>query len=275
MREIVCPPAFNDRLDRALPRLFDGLSRTQARKLIAAGAVFVDGRRCRVASRAVADGSRLRIEEAPQTEAPPLPILYEDERCIAIDKPPSMPSAPTMRAASGTALDELREQLRRRDGRNADLWLVHRLDAGTSGVLLFARTRAAVRNLDALFRERRVEKEYVAWVAGDVAEDAGSIDVSLRASGSRTVVDAGGRAALTAWEVIERRGDRTLVRLRPATGRMHQLRVHMQSIGHPVVGDRLYGGPAAPRLLLHAARLRLPSPSGVLDIEAPLPSEFA
>lgn len=275
MREIVCPPGFSDRLDRALPRLVEGLSRTQARKLIAAGSVFLDGRRCRVASRPVHAGTRLRLETAAAPmSGPALVVLHVDDDCIAVDKPAGMPSAPTRQAAAGTALEVLRTQLRDSGG---DLWLVHRLDAATSGVLLFARRRAAARRLDALFRQRRAAKEYVAWVSGSIAGERGSIDAPLKRSGRRSiVVDTGGQTASTTWEVVQRRGERTLVRLLPATGRMHQLRAHMQSIGHPIAGDRLYGGPPAPRLMLHALRLRLPRDGGQpdLEIEAPLPEGF-
>src|SRR5512147_757302 len=127
MPDLVCPAGFSDRLDRALPLLVEGLSRTQARKLIAAGSVFVDGRRCRVASRQVRQGARLRLEagpvEAPASSAAPLLVLLEDEDCLAIDKPSGMPSAPTRQAAAGTALDELRATLRRRGARAEDLWL--------------------------------------------------------------------------------------------------------------------------------------------------------
>lgn len=281
MPELVCPEGFHDRLDRALPHLIDGLSRTQARRLIDAGSVFVDGRRCRVASRMVHPGATLRLEtiaavDGPPRSAAPPAILYEDADCLAIDKPSGMPSAPTRQAAAGSALDEMRAELRHRGERAASLWLVHRLDRETSGVLLFARSRDAAVSLDAAFRQRRVEKEYVAWVGGALSGDAGEIDASIQATGTRARIDPRGQRAHTAWSVIERRVDRTLLRLLPSTGRMHQLRVHLASIGHPVAGDRLYAGPPAQRLLLHAARLRFPHPKdgAAIEIAADLPPSF-
>ncbi len=259
MREIVCPAGPSDRLDRVLPRLVEGLSRSQARRLIAAGCVFLDGRRCQVASRTVHAGSSLRVEDAPTPVPAKLVVLYEDAACIAVDKPAGMAAAPTRRASAGTALEELRRQHPSRGP--AGLWLVHRLDRDTSGVLLFALTRDAAGALDAAFRERRVAKEYLAWVAGRVEGETGRIDAALREDGLRSVVDPGGKTAETHWQVVGREDDRTLLCIRPTTGRMHQIRVHLQSIGHPVLGDRVYGGPRAPRLMLHAHSLTFTHPS--------------
>ena len=265
-RETRCPKDFADRLDRALPRLFAGLSRVQARKLISAGSVFIDGKRCRVSSRIGRAGARLLVADVAETRAAALRILFEDEDCIAVDKPAGMPSAPTRQAAAGTALELLRSELQSR-GVNAQLWLVHRLDRDTSGVLLFARTKSSARRLDAAFRNRDVEKEYLAWVSGVLDKDAGAIEKPIRLEGKRVRCDPSGYAAETHWSVAERAVDRTLVRLLPSTGRMHQLRVHLQSIGHPVLGDQLYGGSPAPRLMLHAMRLRFPHPKREQSVE--------
>ena len=245
-----------------------------ARRLLAAGAVFLNGRRCRVASRTVQPGDTLQVSsDTPPAAAPPLIILYEDDTVIAVDKPAGMPSAPTRQAASGSAVDILRTQLRTRDGRPAALWVVHRLDAETSGVLVFARTRPAAAALSQAFAAQQVEKTYLARVAGTVAEDTGTIDLPLRSEGRRTVVAPDGKSARTEWQVAERAPDTTLLTVRPRTGRLHQIRAHLSAIRHPVVGDRRYGGPPAPRLMLHAARVRLPHPTRgvIVDIEAPEP----
>ena len=245
-----------------------------ARRLLAAGAVFLNGRRCRVASRTVQPGDTLQVSsDTPPAAAPPLIILYEDDTVIAVDKPAGMPSAPTRQAASGSAVDTLRTQLRARDRRPAALWVVHRLDAETSGVLVFARTRAAAAALSQAFATQHVEKTYLARVAGTVAEDAGTIDLPLRSEGRRTVVADDGKLAVTAWRVVHRSGATTLLEVRPRTGRLHQIRAHLRAIGHPVVGDRRYGGPPGPRLLLHATRVRLPLPSAstVREIVSPAP----
>ena len=263
-----------DRLDRALAQLVPGLSRTEARRLIAAGAVFLDGRRCQVASRLVREGTRIQVEDAARAPSPSpsvLRILHQDEACIAVDKPPGMPAVPTRRSAAGSAQTELGQQLRAREGRRAELWPVHRIDRETSGILLFARSRDAARRLGEAFAGRRVEKEYLAWVEGTVEADEGVVAAALRAEGRRAVVDDTGKAAETRWRVEERRHDRTLLRLNPVTGRMHQIRAHMRAIGHPVLGDRLYGGAVARRLMLHATRLRFPHPATgeAIEIQSP------
>ncbi len=274
---VTCPPGAADRLDRVLARLLPATSRGAARRLIADGRVFVNKQRCKVASRTIWPGTVLRVTgttgsaadataPAAATGATPaaasmLPILYEDADLIAIDKPAGMPASPTRTAAAGTAQTELEHQLRARDGNGTRLFVVHRLDAGTSGVLLFAKTGAAAAALGAAFSESRVEKVYLARVPGTPATPHGTIDLPLATVGRKTIVSASGRPARTDWELVATDGRSSLLRLRPETGRMHQLRVHLNAIGHPIAGDRLYGGPAAPRLMLHAERLVVPHPS--------------
>ena len=254
-----------DRLDRAVAAAA-AISRTAARGLIAAGAVFLNGRRCKVASRLVQPGDRLQVGEAPAA-APPgsaLSILYDADGVLAIDKPPGMPSAPTRQAASGTALTTLREQ---RDGR--PLWLVHRLDAAASGVLVFATTRAAAAALSAAFRDQQVDKRYLALVDGvpDAAE--GMIEEALSVRAGRARIDPRGRPASTAWRIAARRDATVLLAVEPRTGRLHQIRAHLASIGHPIVGDRLYGGSPAPRLMLHAESIAVTVAGRPIAISAP------
>lgn len=253
-----------DRLDRAVARAAT-ISRTAARALIAAGAVFLDGRRCKVASRTVRTGDRLRIGAAPPERAAcDLPILFEEAGVLAVDKPAGMPSAPTRDAAAGTALDVLQA---RRDGRR--VCLVHRLDAAASGVLLFATTRAAAAALSAAFRDRQVEKTYLALVDGAPAAEAGVVDQPLLARAGHARVDPRGRPARTPWRVEERRGGTTLLVVAPRSGRLHQIRAHLAAIGHPIVGDRRYGGSAAPRLMLHARSIAVTVAGRRIEISAP------
>jgi hypothetical protein len=141
-----------DRLDRAVAAAAS-VSRTAARALIAAGAVFLNGQRCKVASRTVRTGDRLRIGAEPSGDRGALPVLFDAHGVLAIDKPAGMPSAPTRQASAGTALTVLTAQ--RGGGR---LWVVHRLDAGTSGVLLFATTPGAAAGLSSAFRDQRVQR---------------------------------------------------------------------------------------------------------------------
>jgi 23S rRNA-/tRNA-specific pseudouridylate synthase len=159
------------------------------------------------------------------------------------------------------------------------LWLVHRLDAPTSGVLLFAKTRTAAGVLGKAFQGRAVEKTYVARVAAGDAEsvlrsqESGEIDLPLRNVGGRAKVTAAGKPAQTKWRVLQRDADTMLLRLRPITGRLHQLRAHLHASGHSIVGDRLYGGPPASRLMLHAATLSVTHPrtGDHLEVTAPPP----
>lgn len=251
-----------------LARLFPDLSRGVARRAIRAGAVFVNDRRCRVAGRLVRPGDRLRLAAVRQAPIPaPLQILYEDDCLIAVDKPAGMPSAPTRTAATGSAQDALARQLRQRDGRSEPLWAVHRLDTETSGVLLFAKRRTAAARLSAAFRDRDVDKRYLALVAGHPATNGDCIALPLRGDGRLARVAPDGKPARTDWQVRRRNDATTLLAVHPHTGRMHQIRVHLQAIGHPVVGDRRYGGPAAARLMLHAERIDFPHPTDGRRIE--------
>jgi 23S rRNA pseudouridine1911/1915/1917 synthase len=282
---IVCPAGADDRLDRVLARLLPDTSRGAARRLIADGRVFVDGRRCRVASRPVRAGNVLHVASAAavadaESSGPP-PILHEDAEVLAIDKPTGMASAPTRDGAAGTARDLVTEALRARKRGPARLWVVHRLDAATSGVLVFAKTRAAAAALSAAFAEGRVEKEYLARVGGVPGEAHGTIELAITTTGRRARVDPGGRRARTDWEVVASdasdanhsgEANGTLVRLRPHTGRTHQLRVHLAAIGHPILGDRTYGGLPALRLMLHAERLVVPHPRTGAPLELRSPS---
>jgi 23S rRNA pseudouridine1911/1915/1917 synthase len=263
-RSVTCPAGSDDRLDRVLAAILPETSRGAARRLIADGRVFVDGRRCRVASRPVRAGNVLHVAPpeaaAPVAVSAPPPILYEDADLIAIDKPCGMAAAPTRTGAAGTAHDAVLEAIRARKRAPARLWVVHRLDVATSGVLVFAKTPEAAAALSAAFAEGRVEKEYLARVARAPAASEGTIDLALDDAGRRARVSPKGRAARTEWTLVATDEAGALLRLRPRTGRMHQLRVHLQAIGHPIAGDRVYGGPPAKRLMLHAERLVVPHP---------------
>lgn len=280
MAEFACPPGHDDRLDRTIAALLPDISRTRARKLIDAGSVFIRGRRCRVSSRVVRAGDRIRVEveHTPTVAHSPLAILFDDEHLIAVDKPHGMASAPTQQASAGTALESLRLQ-----GRNEDrpdllsLHPVHRIDRPTSGVLVFAKTAQAAAVLSEAFRDERVDKEYRALVAGAPDAEQGTIDRPLRAERGRAIVDAAGKPAVTDWRRLEQRTDASLLALFPRSGRMHQLRAHAAAVGHPILGDRKYGGPAADRLMLHALRIAVPHPTrgDNISIISPPPAPLA
>ena len=207
-----------------------------------------------------------------------LPLLLSDEHLVAVDKPAGMLSVP------GRGPERADCAASRVQAVWADALIVHRLDMGTSGVLVFGRGAGSQRTLSIAFAERRVDKRYIAVVAGSPRHDAGTVELPLICdwpNRPRQVVDhQRGKPSTTHWRVLERSadGETTRVELVPLTGRSHQLRVHMQAIGHPIVGDELYA-PAhvhamAPRLLLHAECLTLPHPADegrLITLQAPCP----
>lgn len=200
-------------------------------------------------------------------------LLHADDDLLVVDKPAGLLSVP---GRGEGEQHNLTVQLRRQF---ADAMVVHRLDQATSGLMLFARNVEVQRSLSMAFEARRVHKQYVAEVHGHVAGESGSIDAPLMADWPhrpRQMVDAErGKPALTRWRVTRRGSHTTRLDLEPVTGRSHQLRVHLLSIGHPIVGDMLYaeGWPAHPRLLLHATHLSLQHPrtGELLDFDCPPP----
>ena len=185
--------------------------------------------------------------------------VYRDEAMLAANKPTGLLTVPGRGADKQDCLG------RRVCEAVPEALVVHRLDMDTSGLILFALSPDAQRNLSMQFEKREIEKTYVALVEGILEQDQGLVDYPLRKDLAyrlppRHVVDCiRGKKAVTEWQVLERCEQFTRVALFPKTGRSHQLRVHMQSIGHPIVGDPIYGRPAG-RLMLHAESLRFSHP---------------
>lgn len=189
----------------------------------------------------------------------PLIYVHQDDAVLVMEKPSGLLSVPGKTLGRADCL-----QTRLRAAHPESL-LVHRLDCDTSGVIIFARSKAAQGFLGQEFEQRRAQKTYIARVAGVLADDRGHIDLPLAAdwpNRPRQQVDPQGRAAQTDWRVIARSATETRVCLTPLTGRSHQLRVHMLAIGHPILGDPIYSDTAAdhPRLMLHAESLSLHHP---------------
>ena len=192
-------------------------------------------------------------------------VRYTDGQLLVLDKPEGLLCVP------GRGVDKQDCLAARAQREYPDALVVHRLDMATSGLWLMARGAAAQSRLSRAFANREVSKRYVAVVAGLVGADTGEIDLPLAAdwpNRPRRIVDAkNGKPSMTRWQVLERdaQAGTTRVQLEPVTGRSHQLRVHLQAIGHPILGDALYAPPEvlqlAPRLLLHASELQFAHPA--------------
>ena len=285
------PEGAGARVDQFVAGAVPGLSVAAARRLIALGAVRVDGRAAKKGARLVA-GQTVELDDARgAAEAPdarlvradpalPITVLLIDEAFVAVDKPAGVPSHPQTAGETGTAANGLAARFPECATASPDPregGLVHRLDSGTSGVLIAARSAAAWASLRAALSQAGCEKTYLAEVVGAPA-DAGESNAPIGRvgrRGARVRIDGGGRNPLpahTTWEVIERRGETTLMRVHLTKGRTHQVRAHLAAAGHPIMGDDLYGDGLGD-LHLHAAAVRFVHPDDGREIliEAPPP----
>lgn len=255
------------RLDQVIAKRVPALSRRKARAVIDAGGVFVDRTRTKVASKLAKAGQAIEVNLGAEsrTEAPPSPtIVFSDAHVIIANKPAGLVTAPTPESDRGDLLDQLKTQF-------GEVYLVHRLDLPTSGLLVFARTRDANKILGEAFVEHRIDREYRAVALGEVA--AQTVDRPIE-----------GRRAVTHVTPLEPLAGATLLAVRLETGRTHQIRIHLAGLGHPVAGDSQHGGersrtftPRPPRLALHAAVLGFAHPATGEQVrwEAPVPDELA
>lgn len=238
------------RLDQAVAARYPGISRTKARQLISQKRVLVNDRPVGIASREVSDRDRITVAE----ELPDLKVIRETADWVAVNKPAGMATQP----ARDRARRSLEELLRIRYG---TIFLVHRIDTQTSGVVVFARTRDAAAELSRIFSSREIGKIYLAVAEGRIDHE--------------TVIESaiGGRDAHTIVRPLKELDGSTLVEAEILTGRMHQIRIHLKSIERPVVGDRRYGSTMpAPRMLLHAWKLSHRYFGD--DLVAPVPDDF-
>ena len=264
------------------------MSRAAAARLIKGHLVRVNGKPAQPADR-VAAGDVVEVEVpeafvmATTAEEIPLDIVYEDEDFVVVDKPAGMVVHPAPGHYSGTLVHALLGRGGRWSaaGGAGRPGIVHRLDKGTSGLIVVARTDSAHRALAAQLSDRTLSRTYLAIVLGRLKDDAGELEGPIGRhpkERKRMAVVAGGRFARTRYEVVERKQAHTLLRCDLDTGRTHQIRVHLAALRHPVAGDAEYGGrePGADRPMLHAWRLRLrhPRTEKEMSFEAPPPPDF-
>jgi 23S rRNA pseudouridine1911/1915/1917 synthase len=282
------PGDAGKRLDHFLQERMPGFSRSRLQSWIREGRVLVDGAAAKPSH--ILHGGE-SVEVSPADPAPlhaaaedlPLEILYEDASVIAINKPAGLVVHAGAGALSGTLVNRLVHHFSTLSqvGGEQRPGIVHRLDKGTSGVLLVARNDAAHRAVAAQFAGRTVEKTYLALVHGPVRGEEGRITAPIARDPVRrirmTAKLGTGRSALTEYRVLKRFEKFTYLEVRIGTGRTHQIRVHLASLGHPVVGDKVYGAPEAQRIFLHAWRIVFVSPATGqrFAVEAPLPKELA
>jgi 23S rRNA pseudouridine1911/1915/1917 synthase len=299
---VVLPEEAGERLDRVVTTHCPELSRTRVQELIEAGLILLNARAAKGSQR-LRGGERLTVEVQPrpplraEPESIPLEILYEDDDVVVVNKPAGMTVHAGAGNARGTLVNALlgRGQTLSQTGDALRPGIVHRLDKDTSGIILVAKNDQAHAKLGEAFRQRTVEKTYIALVQGLLKGDRGRIDLAIgrdpkrrvRMTARRSVVFANAREARTDWRALARIDATTLVEVQLHTGRTHQIRVHFSALHHPVVGDTLYGAaaelqigkitlPPLGRNFLHAAKLGFTQPrtGAWVALRAPLPQHL-
>ncbi len=242
------------RLDVFLATKIPSLTRSRIQKLIDQGLAHVRGRAAKAGQKLRAGETVILLKPPPVEDklAPedlPLRILYENASVAVVEKPAGMVVHPAAGNARGTLVNALLYHLKDLSGVGGVLrpGIVHRLDKGTSGVMVVAKNDAAHKGLADQFKKREIRKVYLALVYGDVRQDEGVVELPVgrhpRDRKKMSVRSPRGKEALTRWQVVERFGEVTLLEVVIGTGRTHQIRVHLNTIGHPVVGDKTYGNP--------------------------------
>jgi len=291
------------RIDQFLSEAGFNLSRSQAKRLIESGIILLDQNPAKPSARLKAGSTVSGILPQPEPlsltpEPLPLTILHEDRSIVVVDKPPGMVVHPAHGNLSGTLVNALLYHCKDLAGINGVLrpGIVHRLDRDTSGVMVVAKSDQAYQALTRQFRNRSVEKAYWAVAYGHFSKEEGLIDsdigrhpIQRKRMSTRT---KRGRTAITRWKVIERLDGFTFLQIFPQTGRTHQIRVHLSSIGHPILGDPVYGRKGRPgaitdpvlrdcirrmgRQALHAHRLAFDHPETGERVEfiSPIPEDM-
>jgi 23S rRNA pseudouridine1911/1915/1917 synthase len=292
----VPPETRGTRLD-AFICLNSCLTRSFIQKLIRQEMITVDSRKEKPGYK-VKQGDRIEVTVPDQPESElvpediPIDILWEDAHIVVVNKPPHMVMYPALGNRSGTLMNALISKCPNLSSVGAPLrpGVVHRLDKDTSGAVIIARDETAHHSLVEQFKNREIEKHYLALLYGTLKEDRGEITASIGRSASdrkkMSTRSRRGKEAITRFEVMERYPSATLAKIRIITGRTHQIRVHFASVGHPVVGDKTYGKKTRiktaqkliifPRQMLHAYSLKLTHPvtGKLLELAAPMPGDM-
>ena len=288
------PTCASKRLDIFLTEVQTDITRSTIKKLIESERVTVNGTSIK-AHYKLKEGDRVEVEvpdpEPLEVKPEPIPlnIVYEDASLIVIDKPPGMVVHPAPGHSGGTLVNALLHHCKDLAGIGGveRPGIVHRLDKDTSGLIVAAKTETSMQSLARQFKERDIQKVYLAIAKGVFESKTGIIDVPIgRHKTHRKKMSThttAGREAQTRYEVLRQLDSFAYLQLFPKTGRTHQIRVHLASIGHPILGDRLYGGTLGPgypqieRQALHAHRLELthPDTGKLLQLASPLPPDMA
>lgn len=270
----------NLRLDDAIATLCAGVSKSEARRIIDRGGCTLNTALVRVASRSVKFGDIIEIGvmEAgrfQELKLQPGALLYEDGEFIAINKPAGINSQRTPYQLKGT-LEYWVSEYFKAQGSSEPARVVHRLDRGTSGVMIFPKSRPAAARLSKQFQNGQVEKMYLALVSGTPEKERWILNAPIgKVASARYGIVEGGKPAVTEFQMVASYESISLIEARPLTGRTHQIRVHLASTRLPIVGDSTYGGNAAGRMMLHCSAMTFQNSKGeTVRINAPLDAEF-
>ncbi len=271
----------SERLDRFLSSIHDEFSRSEIAKFISTNQIKINDKLGKRASK-LNYGDKVSYPDSLFKITPPvninIPILYEDKLCLVLDKPSgilthakgSLNLEPSVASFVKTKIDPSMS------GNRAGI--IHRLDRGTSGLIVVAKSISAQQYLQRQFAKRQVHKVYYAIVEGNLDKSEAEINMPIERNPKQPAtfrVGPNGKSALTYYRVIASNESFSLLELRPQTGRTHQLRVHLKAIHHPIVGDTIYGGIPATRLMLHAQKLSFILPNiGRKEFISPLPKDF-
>lgn len=263
-----------ERLDRRLTELYPSYSRSQLASLIKQGKVLVDNKTVTKANFLV-ENETIHVE-FPRKQAIEFPILWQDDDFIAINKPAGILSHELNQIDAEWTVDDFAHQHANLSA--SERAIAHRLDRDTSGVILAGKNPQAVDYLKNQFANRLVQKTYLAVSDHTPTPEHALINLPLKRSSAnpgKQEVSSNGREALTEYKVLQVNGKQTLLEVKPKTGRTHQIRVHLAHVGAPILGDRLYGGTLAKRLMLHALSVKFTKPNGeISEIISPAPAEF-